>query len=60
MGYDVYTRDIVLSDGTARLYWIGGKYKLAKNMSASLRIEDNSNERYSNDVQGRFVFNYDF
>jgi len=60
MGYDVYTRDVVLSDGTARLFWLGGKYRLAKNMTASLRIEDNSNERYSNDVQGRFVFNYDF
>jgi hypothetical protein len=60
MGYDVYTRDVVLSDGTARLFWLGGKYRLAKNMTASLRIEDNSNERYHNDVQGRFVFNYDF
>jgi len=60
MGYDVYTRDAALSDGTARLFWLGCKYRLAKNMTASLRIEDNSNERYHNDVQGRFVFNYDF
>ncbi|MRR06738.1 MAG: hypothetical protein EG828_07310 [Deltaproteobacteria bacterium] len=60
MGYDVYTRDAAQSDGTARLFWFAGKYRLAKNMTASLRIEDNSNERYHNDVQGRFVFNYDF
>jgi len=60
MSYDVYKRDIMQDDGTARLYWLGGKYRLAKNMTASLRIEDNSNERYHNDLQGRFVFNYDF
>lgn len=60
MAYDVYKRETMLDDGTARVYWLAGKYQLAKNMSASLRIEDNSNERYSNDVQGRFVFNYDF
>jgi hypothetical protein len=60
MAYDVYKRDVMQDDGTARLYWLGGKYRLAKNMTASLRIEDNSNERYHNDLQGRFVFNYDF
>jgi hypothetical protein len=60
IGYDVYTRDIYLSNGTARVYWLGGKYRLSKNMNASIRIEDNCNEQYSNDVKGRFVFNYDF
>jgi hypothetical protein len=60
IGYDVYTRELYLSNGTARTYWLGGKYRLSKSMTTSLRIEDNSNERYTNDVQGRFVFNYDF
>jgi hypothetical protein len=58
--YDVYERDRVTGEETARKYWVGGTYKLAKNMSASVRIEDNVNARYSEDWQGRVVFNYNF
>jgi len=60
--FDVYTREDLATTGheIARKYWGGAKYKLAKNMSASLRIEDNVNRQYSNDWQGRAVFNYDF
>ena len=60
--FDVYTREDIATTGheIARKYWGGAKYKLAKNMSASLRIEDNVNRQYSNDWQGRAVFNYDF
>lgn len=58
--YDVYAFDRSTGDETARKYWFGGKYKLAGNMSASVRVEDNVNAMYKNDWQGRVVFNYDF
>lgn len=60
--YDVYTREDIATTGheTARKYWAGAKYKLAKNMSASGRIEDDVNRKFESDWQGRLVFNYDF
>ncbi len=64
MTYDVFNRDFVpSSSGTehAQRYWVGGRYRFAKNMQASLRIDDLESEtRGSSDVQGRFVFDYDF
>jgi hypothetical protein len=44
----------------AQVYWLGGKYKLARNMRASLRVEDMVSSTRNSDVQGRFVFDYDF
>jgi len=58
--YDVYERDRITGQETARKYWVGSNYKLAKNMSASVRIEDDVNARYDSDWQGRVVLNYDF
>ncbi|NVN89161.1 MAG: hypothetical protein HXX11_01040 [Desulfuromonadales bacterium] len=58
--FDVYERDRVTGEETARKYWFGGKYKLARNMSTSVRIEDDVNARSKSDWQGRVVFNYDF
>lgn len=60
--FDVYTRQDIETTGheIARKYWGGAKYKLAKNMSASVRIEDDVNREFTNDWQGRVVFNYDF
>jgi len=58
--YDVYERDRVTGEETARKYWAGAKYKLAQNMSASVRVEDNVNATYKSDWQGRAVFNYNF
>lgn len=60
MHYDVYERDRATGRETASKYWAGARYKLAKNMSASLRVEDDVNASYKNDWQGRAVFNYDF
>ncbi|WP_298432676.1 hypothetical protein [Geobacter sp.] len=57
MTYDVYNRDFFTSNSeqhSAQLYWVGGRYRLAKSMQASLRIEDNVNKTYNNSVQGRF------
>ena len=60
---DAYDRDFFPStsgDQKAQKYWLGGKYRLTKNMSASLRIEDDINVTYNNNVQGRFIFDYTF
>ena len=58
--YDVYERDRTTGRETARKYWAGGNYKINKAMSTSVRIEDNVNETYSNDWQGRLALNYNF
>lgn len=58
--FDVYERDRSTGEETARRYWGGAKYKFTDKMSASVRVEDNVNVRFSNDWQGRAVFNYDF
>jgi len=64
MAYDVYQRSF-FADGmtdtqTSKNYWIGAKYKLNKQMTASLRLDDNVNVTSDNDWQGRFIFDYDF
>lgn len=58
--YDVYRRDALTHDEIARRYWLGGKYKLAKNMALSGRVQNDVNARYSENVSGRLVFDYDF
>jgi hypothetical protein len=58
--HDVYERDRLTGDETARKYWLGGKYKIKDNMSASVRVEDNVNARYKEDYSGRLAFNFDF
>ncbi len=58
--YDVYERDRATGEETARKYWLGGKYKIKGNMSASVRVEDNVNARYKDDYSGRMAFSYDF
>jgi hypothetical protein len=58
--FDVYERDRVTGQETARKYWFGSKYKINDKMSASVRVEDNVNARYKEDWSGRTAFNYDF
>ena len=58
--YDVYQRDRATGRETARKYWLGAKYRIAKNMTASLRGEDNVNRQFTNDWAGRAAFNFDF
>ncbi len=60
ISYDVYERDALTGDETARRYWLGAKYKLAKNMAASGRIQNDVNARYGENVSGRLTFDYDF
>jgi len=63
MTYDVYDRTFFPETSgyqKAQKYWVGGKYKLAKNMSASLRLEDDINVTYNTNFQGRCIFDYRF
>lgn len=58
--YDVYTRDALTGDDIARSYWLGGKYKIGKQMAVSGRVQNDVTARYSENVSGRFVFDYNF
>jgi hypothetical protein len=58
--FDVYERDKLTGEETARKYWLGSRYKINDKMSASVRVEDNVNARYKEDWTGRMAFNYDF
>ncbi|WP_136513158.1 hypothetical protein [Geomonas edaphica] len=58
--YDVYQRDSMTNEETARRYWLGSFYKLASNMGVSGRIQDDVNARYETNVSGRVSFDIDF
>lgn len=58
--FDAFERNRVTGEETARKYWLGSKYKLTNNMSASVRVEDNVNARYKENWSGRAAFNYNF
>lgn len=60
IAYDVYQRDSMTGEQTARNYWLGARYKFTKKIAASLRVEENVNKTYDSNMQGRFVFDYDF
>jgi hypothetical protein len=60
MDYDVYERDDLTGNATAKKYWVAGRYLFTRKMSGSLRMEDNVNINYSKDIQGRVTFDYDF
>ncbi len=58
--YDVYERDDMTGEDTAKKYWAATRYNFTKQMSASLRVEDNVNVNFSKDMRGRVTFDYDF
>jgi len=58
--YDVYERDALTREEIARRYWVGCKYRLNKKVAVSGRIQDDVNARFSENVTGRFVVDYDF
>ncbi len=57
---DSYQRDDMTGEETAKRYWASGRYFFAKNMSGSIRVEDNVNLNYSKDMKGRVTFDLDF
>jgi len=58
--YDVYQRDAITREEIARRYWLSGKYRLAKNMALSGRIQNDVNARYSENVSGRLALEINF
>jgi len=58
--YDVYQRDVLTKDEIARRYWLGGKYRLVKNMALSGRVQNDVNVHYSENYSGRLAFDIDF
>jgi hypothetical protein len=58
--YDVYQRDDMTGDETAKKYWASARYAFDKKMSASIRVEDNVNANYTKDMRGRVTFDVDF
>lgn len=58
--FDVYKRDSMTGDEYARRYYLAGRYRLAKNLAVSGRIQDDVNVRYTKNISGRFVLDYDF
>ncbi len=60
INYDVYQRDSLTNDEIARRYWLGGKYKIARNMVVSGRIQNDVNIHYKENISGRLAFDYDF
>jgi hypothetical protein len=60
INFDAYQRDALTGEEIARRYWLGGKCKLAKNIGISARVQDDVNVRYSKNLSGRLVFDYDF
>ncbi|MCM0082537.1 hypothetical protein L4X63_13135 [Geomonas sp. Red32] len=60
INWDAYRRDSLTGEEIARRYWLGGRYRLAKNMALSGRIQDDVNIRFESNFSGRVVFDYDF
>jgi len=58
--YDIYQRDEMTGEETAKKYWASARYHFTKQMSSSLRVEDNVNANYSKDLKGRATFDVDF
>ncbi len=58
--YDVYNRDTMTGEESARRYWASGKYTFTKSMSGSFRIQDSVDINYSKDIQGRLTIDVDF
>jgi len=58
--HDVFQRDAMTSEEIASRYWIGGKYKIAQNLSVSGRIETNVNAQFSHNTSSRATLDYDF
>ena len=53
IAYDVFQRDSMTDDFSAKKYWAAGSYEFRRNMTAKVRVEDTVTRRYENEFQGR-------
>lgn len=51
--YDVFQRDSMTENFSAKKVWGGGSYEFRKNMTARLRVEDTETRQFRNEFQGR-------
>ncbi len=51
--YDVFQRDSMTEDFSAKKVWGGGSYEFRKDMTARLRVEDTETRQFKNEFQGR-------
>ncbi|MCC6542952.1 MAG: hypothetical protein IT392_00420 [Nitrospirae bacterium] len=58
--HDVYNRDNMTGEESARRYWASGRYSFARKMSGSFRLQDSVDVNYKKDIQGRLTFDVDF
>ncbi len=58
ISYDVFQRDSMTENFTAKRYWAGGSYEVSKKLSAKLRVEDNATRMFANEFQGRASVDY--
>jgi hypothetical protein len=58
--YDVFQRESMAEDFSARKYWLGGSYELRKNLTARLRVEDKETRRFGNEFSGRAALDVRF
>jgi hypothetical protein len=53
ISYDVFQRDSMTGDFSAKKVWGGGSYAFRQNMTARLRVEDTETRQFRNEFQGR-------
>ena len=58
--YDVFQRDSMTDDFSAKKYWAGGSYEVRKNMTARLRVEDKVTRQFENEFSGRAALDLRF
>ncbi len=58
--YDVFQRDSMTDDFSAKKYWIACSCNIRKELTATLRVEDTVTRQFSNEFQGRASVNIRF
>jgi hypothetical protein len=58
--YDVFQRDSMTDDFSAKMYWAGGSYEMRKNLTARLRVEDKVTRQFENEFSGRAALDVRF
>lgn len=51
--YDVFQRDSMTDDFSAKAYWVGGSCEFRENVTARLRLEDRATRQFDHEFQGR-------
>jgi len=60
IAYDVFQRDAMTDDFSAKKYWVACSCEIRKDMTAKLRIEDTVTRRSDNEFQGRASVDFRF